>query len=284
MTGTEPPRLIDLIGRSATYLAGKGLENARREAEWIFAESLGLSRIDLYTRFDMPLEPQEVERLRDRVQRRGRREPLAYILGTQPFRHITLHVAPGVLVPRPETELLVDLALADLPGPGSTVLDIGTGSGAIALAIASERPAAVVTATDASQDALTVAQANAARLSLTLSWAHGDLATHLPAQAWDLIIANLPYVAEDERHLCDPETAYEPALALFAGPDGLRLITALITDLPRLLRPGTGVAWLEHGHRHTAAIAALATAQGLTSTAHADHAGHERFTRLVRRP
>ena len=153
----DAPILRDLLAKSGAWLATKGLTNGRREAEWIFAESLGLSRLDLYTRWDMPLEPTEVTKLRERVARRGRREPLAYIIGTQPFADLTLTVGPGVLVPRPETEELVPLVLADAPF-GTRLLDVGTGSGAIALACAKARPDLRVEATDVSAAALAIAQ------------------------------------------------------------------------------------------------------------------------------
>ena len=282
MTADTPPRLLDLVQRSAVWLAERGIApaaQARREAEWIFTEALGLTRMDLYTRFDQPLEPGEVQRLRALVARRGRREPLAYILGNQPFRKLILQVGPGVLVPRPETEELVTLALTDLP-PGGRVVDIGTGSGAIALAIAAERPDAIVIACDISAEALAIAQANAQRLSLHVDFQQGDLGKGLPG-GWDLIVANLPYIAESERSECDPEVGHEPALALFAGADGLDLIRPLIADLPRLLAPD-GVAWLEHGYRQGPAVRALAAAAGLVAATTRDHADRDRFCRVAR--
>ncbi|GDY12931.1 release factor glutamine methyltransferase [Planctomycetota bacterium] len=282
MTADTPPRLLDLVQRSAVWLAERGITppaQARREAEWIFAEALGLTRLDLYTRFDQPLDPGEVQRLRALVARRGRREPLAYIIGNQPFRRLTVHVGPSVLVPRPETEDLVTHALVDLP-QGGRVVDIGTGSGAIALAIASERPDAIVTACDISAEALATAQANAKRLSLQVDFHQGDLGKGLPG-GWDLIVANLPYIAESERSECDPELGFEPALALFAGADGLDLIRPLIADLPRLLAP-QGVAWLEHGFRQGPAVRELAAAAGLVATTTRDHGDRDRCCRITR--
>ncbi len=272
----DAPILRDLLAKSGAWLATKGLTNGRREAEWIFAESLGLSRLDLYTRWDMPLEPTEVTKLRERVARRGRREPLAYIIGTQPFADLTLTVGPGVLVPRPETEELVPLVLADAPF-GTRLLDVGTGSGAIALACAKARPDLRVEATDVSAAALAIAQGNATRLGLGVTFHQGDLTRHLTGP-YGVVVANLPYIAEDERGVCDPELAFEPAEALFAGVDGLDLIRPLLADLRRMA-PG-GVAWLEHGWRQGAAIDALATTQGLTSRLVQDGAGKDRFTRV----
>ncbi len=272
--------LLDLVQRSAQWLAGKGLDNARREAEWIFAEGLGLTRLDIYTRFDMPLDTAETARLRELVQRRGRREPLAYVLGNQEFRGLRLHVTPAVLVPRPETEELVDLVLAALQPGAQRVLDVGTGSGAIALALKQARSELDVHARDISPEALAVAQGNAETLGLAVTFSQGDLATGL-AGSFAAVVANLPYIAEDERGLCDPELAFEPALALFPGGDGLGPIRALIADAGRLLA-ADGRLWLEHGFRQAPAITSLATAAGLVATVHRDGAGHERFSELRR--
>lgn len=272
--------LLDLVQRSATWLAEKGLGNARREAEWIFAEALGLTRLDLYTRFDMPLDSGETARLRELVQRRGRREPLAYVLGSQDFHGLKLRVTPAVLVPRPETEELVDLVLAALPVGAQAVLDVGTGSGAIALALKHARPELAVQARDLSPEALAVARANGESLGLAVDFSQGDLAAGLSGP-FAAVVANLPYIADDERGLCDPELAFEPALALFPGGDGLGPIRTLIADAPRLLA-ADGRLWLEHGFRQAAAIAAAAGAAGLRATIHSDGAGHERFSELRR--
>lgn len=272
--------LLDLVQRSATWLAEKGLTNARREAEWIFAEALGLTRLDLYTRYDMPLDAAETARLRELVQRRGRREPLAYVLGNQDFRGLKLRVSPAVLVPRPETEELVDLVLAALPPGAQAVLDVGTGSGAIALALKHARPELAVQARDLSAEALALARVNAEALGLEIGFSQGDLATGL-AGPFAAVVANLPYIADDERGLCDPELAFEPAMALFPGGDGLGPIRSLIADAPRLLA-ADGRLWLEHGFRQAPAIALAAGAAGLVATVHRDGAGHERFSELRR--
>lgn len=273
-----PNTLLDLVQRSATWLAERGLDNARREAEWIFAAALGLTRLDLYTRFDMPLDVAETARLRELVQRRGRREPLAYVLGNQEFHGLTLTVSPAVLVPRPETEELVDLVLRALPPGPQRILDVGTGSGAIALALKHARADLEVFARDVSPAALAVAQGNAQRLGLEVAFSQGDLAAGLDGP-FAAVVANLPYIAEDERGLCDPELAFEPALALFPGGDGLGPIRALIVDAPRLLAPSAAL-WLEHGFRQAAAIAAAAPGARLVATVHRDGAGHERFSEL----
>ena len=272
--------LLDLVQKSGQWLVGKGVENGRREAEWIFGEALGLTRLELYTRYDMPLDAAETDRLRALIARRGRREPLAYVLGNQEFHSLRLTVTPAVLVPRPETEALVDLVLAGLPAGASAVLDVGTGSGAIALALKHARPELLVQARDISAEALAVASGNADRLALAVSFSRGHLAQGLDGP-FAAVVANLPYIAEDERSLCDPELAFEPAAALFPGGDGLGLIRELIADAPRLLATD-GALWLEHGFRQAAPIAAAASARGLRCILHRDAAGLDRISEVRR--
>lgn len=277
------PTLMDLVRRSTDYLANHGITNARRETEWIFAETLKLTRMDLYTRFDMPVEDDEVARLRALVQRRGRREPLAYVLGTQAFGDLTLVVGPGVLVPRPETEELVEFVLARFPAePPLRVVDVGTGSGAIALSIKRARPTWDVAGTDVSEQALGFARANGERAAVVVHWHLGDLAVGLSGP-FDLVLANLPYIGEDERAACDPELAFEPQSALFSGADGLDLIRRLINDLPRILAP-QGQVVLEHGWNQGTAIRALAEAGGFQAHTIQDLAGKDRFAHLRRTP
>jgi release factor glutamine methyltransferase len=275
------PTLMDLVRRSTDYLTQHGITNARRETEWIFAETLSLTRMDLYTRFDMPLEDLQVDRLRQLVQRRGRREPLAYVLGNQVFGKLTLKVGPGVLVPRPETEELVEFALTRFPSDTQVrILDVGTGSGAIALGIKQAHPTWEVTATDASEEALAFARANGERLALAVHWAHGHLARQQQGP-FDLVVANLPYIGEGERAECDPELAFEPQRALFSGADGLDLIRELIADLSRLLTP-KGEAVLEHGWTQSAAIKVIAQVNGFSAITIRDLAAKDRFAHLTR--
>ena len=275
------PTLQELMQKSTAFLLSKELPNGRREVEWIFSETLRLTRLELYTRFDMLIGEAEVLALRDRITRRGRREPLAYVLGNQPFRSLQLLVTPAVLVPRPETEELIDLVLADLPNDLPTkrcrILDVGTGSGAIALALKQARPTCTVEGTDISLDALVVARANAEANNLDVRFHHGHLATHVTTP-FELVVANLPYIGESERAVCDPELAHEPQIALFAGADGLDLIRPLMADVTRICQQGA--LWLEHGWQQAEAIAAEATRLGLRSRVHRDGAGKDRFTRV----
>jgi len=275
------PTLMDLVRRSTDYLTKHGLPNARRETEWIFAETLGLSRMDLYTRFDMPVDETDVTRLRELVQRRGRREPLAYVLGTQEFMSLQLKVGPGVLVPRPETEELVELILKTFADREDVrLLDVGTGSGAIALALKQARPQWTVGASDISGEALQIARANGERLGLAVEWHEGHLAAHLSGP-FDVVAANLPYIGESERDQCDPELAFEPALALFAGNDGLDLIRPLLADLKRLLVPTVGQAFFEHGWQQGPAISTLAQEHGWSCAIVADGGGKDRIAHIT---
>ena len=282
----DAPTLMNLLRRSTDYLAQRGIENARREAEWLFVDRLSISRMDLYTRFDMLLDPGEVDALRQVVIRRGRREPLAYILGTQPFCGLELAVDERVLVPRIETEQLVELALNELKALGGTprVIDVGTGSGAIALGIARaaqvEDVSCELWAVDASGEALTVAKANAVANDIDCRFAESDLLNSAPGP-WDLVVTNLPYIGEEECHRCDPELDHEPALALYSGSDGLDHYRRLVTQLPEQLAPD-GCAWCEHGDLQAEAMAEIVATAGLRSRYTADFNDKERFTRIWR--
>jgi release factor glutamine methyltransferase len=175
----------------------------------------------------------------------------------------------------------VEFVLARFPAATRVrVLDVGTGSGAIALGIKQARPTWEITATDASEEALAFARANGERLELAVHWAHGHLAQQQQGP-FDLIVANLPYIGEGERAQCDPELAFEPQRALFSGADGLDLIGELIADVSRLLTP-TGEAMFEHGWTQSAAISAIAQANGFTATTICDLAGKDRFAHLTR--
>jgi release factor glutamine methyltransferase len=232
--------LEEVLRRSTEYLRERGSPTPRLDTELLLAHALGLQRIELYTQFDRPLTDSELATCRELVRRRGQREPVAYILGSWGFHRLDLEVDSRVLVPRPETEILVDRCLALLEGAERpAVLDVGTGSGAIALAIAGERPDAVVTASDVSGDALAVATANAERLGLAIELVRSDLFEQLGGRRFDLIASNPPYVTEAELAGLEPEVAvHEPRLATVAGPEGLEVFRRLLPDAREHLEAG----------------------------------------------
>jgi release factor glutamine methyltransferase len=229
-------------------LAAAGVETPRLDAELMLSEATGWDRAALTADPGRGVPAPAARRFGEMVRRRLRREPVAYILGRRGFRSIELAVDRRVLVPRPETELLVELALELRP---ETVLDVGTGSGAVALAIADELPRCEVTATDTSAAALEVARANAETLGLASRVEF--LAGTVPDGEFDLIVANLPYVAEPEWASLQPEiTEWEPREALLAGPDGLDAIRALLAELA-----ASGAVGLEVGDGQADAVAAM---------------------------
>jgi release factor glutamine methyltransferase len=205
--------IAEVLRGATGYLERKGVDSPRLDAELLLANALGCTRLELYTEHDRELTDGERATARALVERRGSREPLAYILGEWGFRKLTLQTDARALVPRPETEMLVERALARIAGlEAPNVVDVGTGSGAIALAIASERPHAHVIATDASQDALTLARENAERLSLDVELVHTNLLDGIAGPV-ELVVSNPPYVLDGEE--LPPELDYEPAVALY---------------------------------------------------------------------
>lgn len=270
--GVAPAR--DALSAATDSLAAAGCDTPRLDAELLVADALGVDRGSLLTDPERPLPPRAARLVMERVRRRVRREPVAYILGRRGFRRLELAIDRRVLVPRPETELLVELAAELVPAAGR-VHDAGTGSGAVALALADERPDLRVSASDASPGAVEVARANAARLGLAVDI---TCATGLPSAvveeahsgALDLVVANMPYVREDEWPLLEPEIIrHEPRAALVAGPDGLEAIRSLVAAAP----PGTRLA-LEHAPAQGQAVRALFE----TVETRRDLAGWERVT------
>ena len=241
MTGAE---VREALGAAVDALRAAGVEDPRLDAELLLAEATGCERAALIADGGGEVPPPAARRFGEMVRRRLRREPVAYILGRKGFRRIELAVDRRVLVPRPETELLVEVALEVRPG---RVLDVGTGSGAIALAVADELPGCEVTATDTSPAALEVARTNAGRLGLAdrVRFLDGTLPE---GESSDLVLTNLPYVAERDWSALQPEvTKWEPREALLAGPDGL--------DAYRSFLPECGRAFPSHGGKSSAAIA-----------------------------
>ncbi|MFM2288210.1 MAG: peptide chain release factor N(5)-glutamine methyltransferase [Pseudomonadota bacterium] len=254
------------------------------ESQRLLAAVLGQSRGWLLAHETLPLEQAARTRYGEWVARRARGEPLAYITGQKEFWSLPLRITPDVLVPRPETELLVERALALLPAAAPVrVADLGTGSGAIALALARERPHWQVTATDRSPAALEVARGNALTLGLArVRFLQGDWLAPLAGERFDLLASNPPYIGASEPALADPALRHEPIGALCSGPDGLEDLRALIAAAPDHLLPG-GWLLLEHGERQGEAVAALFASQGWTRVrCHADLAGRPRVSEARR--
>jgi len=207
--------LAEVLKGATEYLAGRGIDTARVDAELLLARALGLSRIELYTQHDRPLTDAERTAARELVQRRGQREPLAYVLGDWDFRRLTLKTDRRALVPRPETEIVVEHCLALLEGvEAPRIADVGTGTGAIALALKQERPDAIVVATDISADALELARENAAANELDVRFVQADLLAGIDGPL-DLVVSNPPYVGAEELDALEPEVRkWEPRGAL----------------------------------------------------------------------
>lgn len=258
------------------YLADKGVENARREAEWLLCTATGLNRVGLYLNFDKPLSDDELTAARTLVSRRGRREPLQHILGNQEFDGLSFDVTPAVLIPRHDTETLVEQAFSHVPGARS-ILDIGTGSGCIAVSLARRLPEAAVTAVDISGDALAVARHNAARHDVDVEFLQGSFFQPVAGRCFDLIVSNPPYIPSADLAGLQPEVRdFEPRPALDGGEDGLAAYRQIVGAAPNHLVPG-GWLLLEVGAGQAADVAELLARAGFTGTIVAtDPAGIQR--------
>lgn len=238
----------------------------RLEARMLLQHALGVSRTWLISHDTDAVPEAQVEAFLGLQTRREQGEPVAYLLGEREFMGHRFQVGPGVLIPRPETELLVEQAQAALShAKAPRVLDLGTGSGAIAVSIALAMPEAYVTATDASPQALALAQQNAASLGARVAFRQGDWYQALPADAgpFDLIVSNPPYIAAGDAHLAQGDLRFEPDMALTDGADGLAAIRVIIEQAPRWLAPG-GQLWLEHGYDQAQAVQQLLRQAGFT--------------------
>jgi release factor glutamine methyltransferase len=245
---TKTKTLLEVLQSTTAYFTKHKIENPRLNAEHLLAHMLGRTRMELYLEFERPLDDVELVPLRDLVKRRGQGEPLQHLLGTVEFCGHTFAIDKRAMVPRPETEELVELLIADfglLIGDGK-ILDVGTGSGVIGLSLAAKFPEAEVYAVDISEDAMALAHENAARLGLErVRFQKIDLLENLP-ERFDLIVANLPYISMQDRHLLAREVLHDPEVALFAGPNGDELMRKLIEEAPLHLEPG-GLLALEIG-------------------------------------
>ncbi|HMC49680.1 MAG TPA: peptide chain release factor N(5)-glutamine methyltransferase [Solirubrobacterales bacterium] len=269
MAGSSTRQALDA---AVDALRAAGVSDPRFDAELLLAEAIGQGRAQLATNPQAGIPPPAARRFAEMVRRRLRREPVAYILGRRGFRHLELAVDPRVLIPRPETELLVELALELRP---RSVLDVGTGSGALALAIAAELHEAEVTATDTSAGALAVAAANAERLGLAARVELFEGTLPPGGEEFDLVVANLPYVSEREWGGLQREvTEWEPREALLAGPDGLDVLRSAVPALTAV----TGILALEIGQGQAAAVGELLREAGCQAVeSRPDLAGIERL-------
>lgn len=254
-TAADVLSVTEALTEATARLREAGCESPRLDAELLLAEVLGVGRERLVLDRAAALSESHALAFETLVERRAAREPVAYILGRREFRYLTLAVDPRALIPRPETELLVELGLG--LAAGSRVVDVGTGSGAVALALASERPDLVVTGTDVSDAALALARGNAERLGLGVSFCQSDLLTE--GAPFDAVLANLPYVA-DGAELAPEIMRYEPLGALFAGPDGLSVLRRLVDQLAGA--PEVLVLALEIGAEQAAAVSELIRGAG----------------------
>ncbi len=269
---------LRLLGWTQGFFAQKGVDAPRLTAELLLASALGCDRVRLYLDFDKPLGDPELARYRELVRRRAEGEPTAYLVGAREFFGRRFAVDARVLVPRPETELLVEAALAALPAGGSA-LDLGTGSGAVAVSLALGRPGARVTAVDLSAGALEVARANAAALGAAVDFLEGDLFAPLPPGArFDVVASNPPYLPAGDLAGLQREVKREPRLALDGGADGLQVLRRIVEAAPRWLAPG-GVLLLEMHESHLEPLPALCRAAGFErAEARRDLAGLPRLT------
>jgi release factor glutamine methyltransferase len=270
--------VLEVLQSSAEYFKKREIESPRLNAEHLLAHVLKRKRIELYLEFERVLAEEELAPLREFVRRRGQGEPLQHLLGTVEFAGSVFLCDKRALVPRPETEQLVELLSSRIENRESRIVDIGTGSGVIALSLAARFPEARVTATDISDDALALARENAARLGLTsrIEFLCGDLLIYV-SHVYDLIVANLPYVAANDRETLSREVLHDPEVALFGGERGDEVVRRLIEAAPAKLKPG-GLLALELGLGQADDLAALMAEKNYHDIRkEADYAGVTRF-------
>jgi release factor glutamine methyltransferase len=269
--------LLKLLRWTTGFFQEKGIANPRLDAELLIAHVLQLDRVGVYLNYDRPLTPEELDLIRPLIKRRGQREPLQYLLGSTEFWSLEFKVSPAVLIPRADTEILVEEALKQA-GKSGELLDIGTGSGAIALSFAHEKPDWRVRGLDISAEALEVARENARHLGLAEQsrFVLGDMA-QLAAEPFDLVVSNPPYISSAEFAELMPEVRdFEPPRALLAGQDGLDCYRLLAAQVKKNLKPG-GWLLLEIGCRQEQSVRELLMQAGLSEIyCRQDYAGHPR--------
>jgi release factor glutamine methyltransferase len=279
--------ILKTLHWTADYFRRRGIDGGRSVAEQLLAHTLGCERIDLYLRYDQPLNANELSRFKTLIKRRVQHEPEAYILGRREFWSLSFRVTPEVLIPRPETECLVETALGRFTGvDGIDVLELGTGSGAISVALAHERPSWRIQASDVSAKALAVARSNAGRLleADRIEFLQGPWFEPLGdgRPAFDLIVSNPPYIAEGDLAGLGPEVRqFEPLIALNGGADGMDCIRHIIDRAPNYLKP-EGALILEIGYDQGAAVELLARQCGRYHKVEIrkDYSGHDRVALL----
>ncbi|MFZ0614226.1 MAG: peptide chain release factor N(5)-glutamine methyltransferase [Desulfobacterales bacterium] len=282
--------ILKLLEWTTSYFTSHAIEGPRAAAEILLAHVLTLQRVDLYLRYDQPLMPSELERFKTLIRRRVRHEPVAYITGSREFWSMDLAVSRDVLIPRPETECLVEQALARLAASGAAdcphILELGTGSGAIILALAAGLPGSLCFASDVCERSLRVARANARRHNLAdrIHFLCGDWMRPVRDRKafFDLIVSNPPYIPSGRIKTLAPEIhAYEPARALDGGDDGLACVRWLVAEAPGFIRP-CGHLMLEIGHDQAGAIRQIVTGSGRYEDPvfTRDYAGHDRVAAL----
>lgn len=269
--------VLKVLNWTKGYLAEKGVENPRLEAEWMLCEALSLDRVGLYLNFDKPLSDAELALYRGMVARRGRREPLQYILGSQEFMGLEFRVTPAVLIPRHDTEVLVTEAVKRGEACRS-ILDIGTGSGCVAVAVAKALPEAEVFTVDVSADAIEVARGNAERNGVTVQFFQGSLFEPFAGKRFDMLVSNPPYITSADLATLQQEVRdFEPAGALDGGGDGLDFYRRITADAPAYLNTG---GWLlfEVGAGQAGEVLELLNSGGFTNErfTETDPAGIER--------
>ncbi|HMH03381.1 MAG TPA: peptide chain release factor N(5)-glutamine methyltransferase [Candidatus Udaeobacter sp.] len=270
--------VLEVLQATTEYLKKHNVENPRLNAEHLMAHALGRKRIELYLDFERKLAETELGPLRELVKRRSEGEPLQHLLGTVEFCGLTFLCDKRALVPRPETEQLVEFVESKIENRKSRIVDVGTGSGVIALSLAAKFPEAKILAADVSDDALALAQENASRLNLTgrVRFLKSRLLENVEG-AFDLIVANLPYISTQDRHTLSREVLRDPEIALFAGARGDELVHELIADAPSRLRPG-GMLALEIGlGQRDAFLSALAEKNYRDICSKNDYNGVTRF-------
>jgi release factor glutamine methyltransferase len=276
---SSAPILIDVLRLSTTYLGDHGSTSARLDSELLCAQALGIQRLDIYLQFDRPLDEQELSAIRELIRRRGKGEPVAYITGVREFYGRSYEVTPDVLIPRPDTETIIERAIGVLRARGDAatrVADLGTGSGCIAITLAAEVPSAAVMATDISPAALDVARSNADRIGVAVTFAEGSWADGLDG-AFDLIVSNPPYVTTSELEAVDRDVRdFEPRGALLGGDDGLDAYRALLASLQQHVVASRVLLEVDPG-RADAVAAMFATGfPGATTSTVADLTGRAR--------